>query len=175
MALSLNAERLALAVAQGQRIKDAAGGLGMTPEQAWRITSRNNGAFRERVEEIRTRVREAAVAGLVEKIANEGERSVDTLVEIRDNKLADFPSRRGCANDLLDRNPETARIARSETKAQHVIHFGADVVSYLDRVIAERPGQQVVDAEVIAKVPALPAAFEVKPIDDLVDEYEAAT
>jgi len=80
-------------------------------------------------------------------------------------------TRRGCANDLLDRNPETARIARSETRAQHVFHFGSEVVAYLDRVIGERPGQQIVDAEVLAQIPTSATACEPRHLDDLVEEY----
>jgi hypothetical protein len=185
MALTAVAEKLALCVARGQKIVDAAPALGLTTVQAYRVIQRSNGAFRAFVEQVREQVRQASVSSLVERIVQEGLPSVETLVKLRDNdggtdseglKIAVDPStRRGCANDLLDRNPATARIARSEQKAETTIHFGADVVAYLDRVIAERPGQQIIDVEAIETVPALMPAFDVRPIEDIVDAYEAAS
>jgi hypothetical protein len=178
------AERLALRVAQGQKPRDAAIELGLDESTAGRLARRTE--FKEFVEDIRAQCRAAAVSGLVERIANEGLASVDTLVAVRDGKLPTYDpqgtlvgfapveaaQRRGAANDLLDRNPDTARIARSETKAATIIHFSPETVALLDRVIAERPGQQIVDAEIVAQIPASATACEPRHLDDIVEQYE---
>ena len=176
------AERLALRVAQGAKPRDAAVELGIGEATASRLARKAE--FKEFVEDVRQRCRDAAITGLVERIANEGVASVDTLVAVRDATLTQTingqaiavpvepAQRRGAANDLLDRNPETARISRAETRAQHIIHFGPEVVTYLDRVIAERPGQQIVDAEIIAQIPTSATACEPRHLDDIVEEYD---
>lgn len=169
MPLSVRAEKLALRVAQGEKICEAAAAVGLSEGRAYTLAGKPE--FREYVESVRDRVRQASVESLVGRIANEGPASVATLVTLRDDPEVESPTRRGCANDLLDRNPETARIARAETRALHIIHFSPETVAYLDRVIAERPGQAIVDAQVVAQVPASVSALEPRHIDDLTEAY----
>jgi len=161
-------ELLALRIVQGMTIADAGAAVGYAPNSAYTIAA--SPQFKVYLDELRRQVRESCVVDVAQKIAMEAAPSVDRLVHLRDF-AAEESVQRGCANDLLDRNQATAKISRSETKAAVSINFGAEAVRYLDAVIAERPGQAIVDAEALA----LPSADEyVRPrtIDELVEAYD---
>jgi hypothetical protein len=169
-ALSPRNERLAFNLLRFPTLKAAAEATGISVPTAKSVLA--NTIFQAFFMDLRRQVREAGVATVTELICRQAEPSVQTLIELRDDTAVEAATRRGCANDLLDRNPETAKIHKAESKNDIRIEFGPEVVHYLDRVIGERPGQQVIDAPAVA----IPAVVEpsVRSIDDVIEAYAEA-
>lgn len=165
--LSPRNERLAFNLLRHTTLKAAAEATGISVPTAKSVLG--NPIFQNFVTELRRQVREAGVASVTELILSEAEPSVKTLVELRDREDVEAATRRGCANDLLDRNPLTAKINKAENKTDVRIEFSQEVVSYLDRVIGERPGQRVVN--VTPQAIATASEPIVRSIDEAIEAY----
>lgn len=162
--LSDRHHKVVLLAASGMQAKDIAKEVGYRDIN--RIyTILNNPLSQVLAARIRQRIEEKATtehANLVTKFVAEGPRSVDRLIELRDQD-ENRGVARGAANDILDRIPEARRVPQAiQTDNIHRI--------VLDERAAELMREALTDAGVTIDANPIP----VQTIEELEEELEEA-
>ena len=108
-------------------------------------------------------------------IMGEAMNSVQTLIGLRDGVAVESATRRGAANDLLDRTPGLSRIHKTETDETIRVVFDNAELHALVQAIDENEGRPPRAIRGVAV--ALPSGTEQivpRTIDEFIAEYEGA-
>lgn len=128
--------------------------------------------FQALVEQHRRELQARTVGGVVDKILGEGLASVAALVRLRDS-AENESVQRSAASDLLDRNPQVARITREDHRAETRVIFDTESLRRLANAVAEDGGDEAPPA-VIQALSVYDAPVVLKPLADAVAEALAA-
>lgn len=129
--------------------------------------------FKALLDELRGEMRNRTIGSVVDRIISEGPRSVETLVRLRDEAESE-QVRVSAARDLLDRNPETAKVSREDRRSEMRIVLDGAALHRITGVLSELDAGDVTDAEA---TPALPQSPMLQTLDQAIAdlaEREAA-
>ncbi len=110
---------------------------------------RNSPLFQALVEQHRRELQARTVGGVVDKILGEGLASVEALIRLRDH-AENESVQRSAASDLLDRNPQVARITREDHRAETRVIFDTESLRRLANAVAEDGGDEAPPAVIQA-------------------------
>lgn len=147
--------------------------LGYEPTYVSAITE--SPLFKALLDQLRGELRHQTVGAVVDRIIAEGPKSIETLVTLRDNAHSE-QVQMAAARDLLDRNPETAKVSREDRRTETRIIVDARALARLTGVLAEDAdiALESVDAELVALPPPEPAGPpEYLPLADVVAKLAA--
>lgn len=147
--------------------------LGFTA--SWVSTVRSSPLYRALLADMRDRVTDENIEQVKAVIMGEAMNNVRTLINLRDGALVESATRRGAANDLLDRTPGLSKVQRTEMDETLHVSFGGAELHALMQAVNEDEGRPLRAIEGVAV--ALPNGDEtIKPrtIDEFIAEYEGA-
>lgn len=150
---------------------EIAASLGFT--QSWVSTVRNSPLYKVLLGQMRDRVSDASIEGVKQKILGEAMNNVNTLIELRDNLAVEPATRRGSANDLLDRTPGLSKIHKSEVDETLRIALDADALREIQQAIAEDEGRQLPDRAVAAIATEIPSTVRARTLEEYAADYES--
>lgn len=147
--------------------------LDMEPTYVSAITE--SPMFKALMDQLRQEMRAKTIGTVVDRIISEGPASVEALVTLRDHADSETV-KLGAARDLLDRNPETAKVSREDRRSEVRVVVDTRALQRIAGVLAEDAGITV-DAEPGPHVPlpepvALPMGIQT--LDEAVAELQAA-
>lgn len=125
----------------GRTREEIADELGYAPTYISAVTE--SPMFKALMDQLRADMRQRTIGSVVDQIVNEGPNSVKVLVEVRDNIDEPGATRAMAARDLLDRNPETAKVSREDRRTETRIVFDGRAMSQLAAVLAEDAGMTI--------------------------------
>lgn len=100
---------------------------------------RSSPLFQALVDQHRRELQARTVGGVIDLILGEGLASVEALVRLRDG-AENESVQRSAASDLLDRNPQVARITREDHRAETRVIFDTESLRRLANAVAEDGG-----------------------------------
>ena len=143
--------------------------LGYEPTYVSAITE--SPMFKALMDHLRAEMRTKTIGGVVDRIISEGAASVETLVTLRDNAESE-QVRTIAARDLLDRNPETAKVSREDRRTEMRVVIDSRALARIAGVLAEDSGREVINIPPPAG-PTGPAGQPFTALEDAVAELEA--
>ena len=157
----------------GATNNEIAAALSLTP--SWVSTVRSSPLYKALLADMRDRVTDENIEQVKAVIMGEAMNSVRTLIGLRDNGAVESATRRGAANDLLDRTPGLGKVQHIETdETLHVTFAGAELRALM-QAVDENEGRPLRAIEGVATV--LPNGAEriaPRTIDEFIAEYEGA-
>lgn len=117
---------------------------------------RQSPLFQALTAQLQKELQRSTVGDIVDRIMREAGPSVDTIVELRDAAESENV-RLAAAQDLLNRNPQTAKISRTEEDRTVRVVLDGDAMRRMASVIAEDEGRA--DA-----IPAIATAVSDSPL-----------
>jgi len=133
---------------------------------------RNSPLFQALVEKHRRELQARTVGGVVDKILGEGLASVEALVRLRDS-AENESVQRSAASDLLDRNPQVARITREDHRAETRVIFDTESLRRLASAVVEDGGDEAPPV-VLAALATSDTPVVLQPLAEAVAEALAA-
>ncbi len=163
---------IALLMLAGAERPEIAARTGYDPSYISAITH-NSPMFKAMLDQLRAEMRQKTIGGVVDRIIQEGPKSVEALVVLRDTAESE-QVRVTAARDLLDRNPETAKVSREDRRTETRVVFDGRALAKLAGVLAEDAGQDAatVDAA-FTPVSALPLTTGIPTLEELRAELAA--
>jgi hypothetical protein len=95
--------------------------------------------FKALMDHLRAEMRHKTVGSVVDRIIAEGPASIETLVTLRDHAESE-QVRTVAARDLLDRNPDTAKVSREDRRVETRIVIDSRALARIAGVMAEDGG-----------------------------------
>jgi len=117
---------------------------------------RDSPLFKTLLTKLQGDLRQRTVGSVIDKIIAEGPGSVNVLVELRDHAEGEMV-RLNAARDLLDRNPDTAKVSREDRREEVRILLDTSAIQRLTGALADMG--EIVDAEVTPMLPPAEGAF----------------
>lgn len=137
--------------------------LGYEPTYVSAITE--SPMFKALMDHLRGEMRNKTIGGVVDRIIAEGPASVETLVALRDT--ADSEQVRAvAARDLLDRNPDTAKVSREDRRTETRIVIDSRALQRIAGVLKEDDSNGVT---IDVKATPIPIDTRTAPFDKLED------
>lgn len=145
--------------------------LGYAPTYVSAVTE--SPLFKALLDQLRAELKHRTVGAVVDRIIAEGPKSVETLVTLRDTATSE-QVQLTAARDLLDRNPETAKVSREDRRTETRIIVDARALQRLTGVLGEDAGEPVALPEATLAVPTPPPPAAFQSLDEAVAELQAA-
>lgn len=134
---------IAYAVIAGKTNVEIARALGYHINRIYAI--RQSPLFRALVEQLRKELQAGTIGTVIDRIMNEAGPSVDAIVQLRDSAESESV-KLAAAQDLLNRNPSTAKISRTEEDRTVRVLFDSNDMRRMAAVIAEDEGRDAIPA-----------------------------
>lgn len=115
--------------------------------------------FKALMDHMRAEMRSKTIGGVVDRIVAEGPRNLEVLMELRDHAESE-QVRMTSARDLLDRNPETAKVSREDRHIENRIVIDAVALRRIAGVLEEDAPPVVIDVAPRAVHAAQAAGFQ---------------
>lgn len=126
--------------------------------------------FKALMDQLRVDMRQRTIGNVIDRIVAEGPNSVEALVRLRDHAESE-QVQATAARDLLDRNPETAKVSREDRRSEVRILLDTAALHRIAGVMAEDAEFQPVPAAQLTKN-GTPAG--ILPLDAVLEELKAA-
>lgn len=140
-ALTPRHEQMALLVLQGKTNREIAAILGYNENRVGII--KGSPLFIALVDNLKRQVREHEILDTVDRLHSLGGKALDTLEYFQDDRLTNPAASVAAAKDILDRNPRTARIARTESEKTLRIVMSDETMRRMENAIAEDEGRVI--------------------------------
>jgi hypothetical protein len=156
----------------GASREDIATSLGYEPTYVSAITE--SPLFKALMDQLRGDLKHKTIGHVVDRIVSEGPQSVQVLVELRDHAESE-QVRMTSARDLLDRNPETAKVSREDRRLETRIVVDSRALARIAGVLSEDAGPTI-DADDAVTLPVTPPPLPpgVVPLAEAVASLAAA-